>query len=327
MEETIDNIFAKIVLLLESKGIVKKDAEAAAAVMIEGSIKGYQHHGVDRLFQILEGLEKGTIDPKAPLLKKESTGAIEVWDGCMGLGYSPAVQAIDCAIEKAKKYGIGAVGVINTSHIGILSYYAEKASKENCIGIVMSTSSPAVVIKGGSEKTFGTNPLCYSIPAKPFPITADFSTSRVSRGTLLKYAQDNKSIPEDWAVDCDGNPTSDPLEALKGGLQTFDSGIKGSCLSLLISVLAGSLIGGTINPKVTGTRDMSQAPNKGDFFLAFDISSFTNSDKFENDMTDLIGVINSQNAEFRVPGSRSHKEHQKNTLIISDVLSQLLGFS
>src|SRR5579859_3938071 len=271
MNYKTEDIKERLKQCLVEHGLNSQDAYLTASILLEGDLRGYSTHGIERIFQILEGIEKGTLDLKASSQKIHQKESVEIWDGCGALGQPIGHKAMLQAVNLAKKNGIGLIGVINAGHIGILSYYSELAAKNSCIGIVLTTSSPAVVLPGGKTKTFGTNPISFSIPHSPFIITGDFATSKVSRGRVIDARNNNEIIPYDWAVDQEGDPTNDPQCALLGGLQVFDASYKGACISFLISVLAGPLIGGISNDLVTGTRDMSQDPNKGDFFLALDI--------------------------------------------------------
>lgn len=314
--------------VLIHNNIREEDAEIIAEVLIEGNLRGYSHHGVDRIYQILDGIKQGTINPIAYPSLIVDCPANAVFDGNLGPGQPIGKKAMELAIEKAKEIGVGIVGVINASHLGILAYYSELASRCGCIGIVMTTSSPAVVIKGGKIKTFGTNPISYSIPNQPYPITADFSTSKISRGLIYDYLNKGKKIPLGWAVDHRGHNTTNPKKALEGGLKAFDDDVKGCLLSFLISILAGNLIGGVINPHVTGTRYMDKTPNKGDLFMAFNIEKFTNKNVFAEGIQELVNFINMQNAEFRIPGKRSHQNREKfmKNIIISHTLNQLFDY-
>lgn len=311
MKDLRSEISNKITSILMAHDVRKQDAEITADVLIEGTSRGYFTHGVNRIHQILDGIKQGTINPKTQpkLLKNNSANA--VFDGNFGLGQVVGKKAMELAVKKAKKVGVGIVGVINSSHLGILAYYSEIASQDGCIGLVMTTSSPAVVVKGGVVKTFGTNPISYSIPHNPHPITADFATSKVSRGLVYDYLSQGKKIPSGWAVDKNGKNTKSPKKALEGGLQTLDGDIKGSLLSFLVSILAGNLIGGVINPHVTGTRYMNEKPNKGDLFMAFDIEHFTNMGLFSKSLKELVDFIKNQSSEFRIPGTRSFEERRK----------------
>ncbi len=286
-------------------GLRKNIALITAEILVEGDLRGYPFHGVERIFQIAEGVSQGTLSlTSQPKLIKSSL-SMAIIDGQFGLGQPVAKKAMHLAIKKAHKSGVGVVGVINAGHIGVLSYYSEIASHNNCVGLVMSTSSPAVIIAGGRTKTFGTNPISYSFPTSADPVTADFSTSKVSRSTIIDYLNNNKKIPLGWAVDSSGRDTNEPLKALKGGMHTIDADIKGSLISMLVSILAGHLIGGVVNPEVTGTRYMNKHPNKGDFFMAFSIAHFTDDTYFIEKSDLLVQLITQQGANFRVPGSKS----------------------
>jgi (2R)-3-sulfolactate dehydrogenase (NADP+) len=324
MKVPISLLKQRVASCLMNYGVDEEDAHVSSVVLVEGSLRGYSQHGVDRIFQIVEGFENGTIKPNPVTMKRTDSLSATVFDGGFGLGYPIGKKAMVEAIEKARKTGVGVAGVINASHLGFLGYYAELASSEGCVGLAMTVSSPAVVIKGGKKKTFGTNPIAYSFPHDPHPITADFSTARTTRGMVCQYLKEGKPLPLGWAVDSNGVETTVPSEALEGGLLPLDGDIKGSMLSLLVSVLAGSLIGGVINPHVTGTRYMREKPNKGDLFIAFHIDSFTDSQCFSADMRALCDWILSEKASFRVPGSRSHACRAQHTIEIDQMIADFL---
>ncbi|WP_253305923.1 Ldh family oxidoreductase [unidentified bacterial endosymbiont] len=319
-----DLLTQRISATLIRAGVKAQAAEATAEILIEGSARGYALHGVERLLHILEGLQRGTISPAAEATVVRETSAVAIIDARCGLGPPQGKRAMELAVQKAIHGGIGVVGVINGSHLGALAYYSEIASSQGCVGLTLSTSSPAVVVKGGQRKTFGTNPISYSIPQTPFPITADFATSKVSRGKICDYQQKGLSLPSGWAVDRQGVGTNDPSEALAGGLQTLDGDIKGSLISLLVSVLAGPLIGGVINPAVKGTRYMDSSPNKGDLFFAFHVETFTCPSLFIQEMGQLSSFITQQNVEFRIPGARHQRDSAQHKIKISPLLAQAL---
>ncbi|MBD3155547.1 MAG: sulfolactate dehydrogenase [Candidatus Aenigmarchaeota archaeon] len=303
----------KIIKILKSLGTTDSDANITAEVLLEGDLRGYINHGINRLPQILEGVKNKTIDLRVKPELIKNHGGIATINGNYGLGYPIGSMAMKLAVEKSIKYGIGAVGVINCSHLGIMGYYSEIASKRGFIGISMTTSSPALVLNGGKIKTLGTNPISYSIPYKEFPITVDFSTAKIPRGLVYQYLNENKELPDGCAVDKIGNPTTDPKKALEGGLLPFGNGdMKGLFLNMLISILCGSTIGGVINPKVTGTRNMTEKPNKGDFFIAINVNKTTNKEDFDKKNIELFKFIKDQNIKFRIPNERSYKTRMKN---------------
>lgn len=323
---SVHRLLKCITELLLSLGLRNTEAMTTAEILVEADLRGYPLQGVQRIFQILSGISSGTINLKSSPLLIKSSLSMAIFDGLCGLGQPIAKKAMLLAVEKAQETGVGVVGVINSAHIGALSYYSELASHHGCVGLVMSTSSPAVVIAGGKVKTFGTNPISYSFPSSTAPITADFSTSKVSRSEIIHHQEKKEKIPLSWAVNSDGLATDDPLEALSGGIQTIDGEIKGSLLSLLISVFAGHLIGGVVNSEVKGTRYMDEAPNKGDFFMALSIPHFTSYERFQEKSDFLKEFIMEQNTNFRIPGEislQNRANRMKNGIEVSDDLIKL----
>lgn len=276
-----------------------------ARLMVESELRGFRHHGICRLAQIRDSIRNNTVSVKVKMTKVRDKGSIAVFDGHQSLGYCTSHYAMKKAISKAKRYGIGMVGVLNASHIGVLSCYSAMASRERCVGFACTTSSPAVVLPGGTEKIFGTNPISYSFPKKGNPIVADFSTSMTSRGTVLDALKTGARLPDNWGVDSKGFPTAIPSEILEGGIRTMDGGIKGALVSLLVSLLAGPLIGGEANDKIEGTRYVDRPPNKGDFFLAIDVEKTTDYDAYCEKLEGFCEMIGKNKSLFRIPGGKS----------------------
>lgn len=299
-------------LLLIAHGVTADDAAVTADVLVEGTLRGYFNHGVERIFSILEALSAGSLNPTPNRQLLKSTTSCSVLDGDFGLGHPAAVQAMHLTMKLASKHGVAAVGVINAGHIGVLSYYSELASSQYFFAIVMSTSSPAAVLPGGNKPVLGTNPIAYSFPTSDGPVTADFSTTAVSRGTLMQYAEENNPIPSGWAVDGSGSPTLDPHAGLEGGILPIGGSVKGTLLNLLVGLLAGPLIGGRANHQVRGTRDLSERPTKGDLFLCFDIDRIAGCAKFDEEVADMISAIRLSGSSIRTPGEESQRRRREN---------------
>lgn len=311
-KQKIASVKNKITDILIKYGVNLDDAQITADILIDGDLRSYHNHGTNRIFQIISGFENKVINPKTRLKSLKKTSSIAVFDGMQSLGYPVATKAIKLAIEKAKKQGIGIVGINNTSHIGILGHYSEIAAQNNMIGLVMTTSSPAVVLPNTGKKIWGTNPISYSFPLNGSKISvADFSTSTVARGTIIQYLENNKKLPICWAVDKNGKPTTSPQKALEGGIQTLDGQIKGSLLSLLVSLLSGPMIGGVTNEKVSGTRYMNQFPNKSDIFFAFSLEHFSSIQHFKKQLSSFFENIKESNSNFRIPGEESLSNRKK----------------
>ena len=325
---TVDDALKALNHILQEEGLSADDASVTANVLVEGTIRGYHNHGVDRIFQILDGFQNKTLNPSPCAKKIKDLPAVSVIDADHGLGQPIGVDAMRLAIEKAKTLGMGAVHVLNAGHLGILSFYAELASKEDLFGIVMSNTSPAVVLPGTGKKYIGTNPICYSVPTNlSFPLTADFSTATVSRGTLLEYKEKNKNIPIGWAVDEHGQDTDNPAAALLGGLKCLEGGHKGFSISLLVGLLTGCLVSGSMPDEVKGTRYMTSAPNKGDLFMAFSIELLGDLAQFKDNMTKFYQDLHQYESAYRFPGERAyhHKKDQNNAIQLTSKVWQLLS--
>ncbi len=165
-------------------------------------------------------------------------------------------HATDMAIEKAKEYGIGLVGVhgINTSS-GAVGYYARRIASEGMIGFVCGGSMETVAAHGSSQPIFGTNPLAFAVPTEEQPLVLDMATSAMAYFGVIEAMLAGRKLPERVAYDKDGKPTTDAEAALEGALLTFDQGgYKGSGLSMMVQILTGPLVGGSF----TGTGDLAQ---------------------------------------------------------------------
>lgn len=300
------------------------DSNFIADTFIQADLRGYPHQGCMRLLQLIQGVQNGNIKTEFNIEIVKNSEIVTVIDGKGSIGQLVARKAIEISVEKARQFGVGISGVINASHVGSLSIFTEMAAQSDCLCLGMCTSSPAVSFNGGANKILGTNPLAYSIPAAAGPITADFSTSKVSRGKILEKLERGEAMPLGWCVDKHGHPTTDPNVIHQGGsLLPFDTGAKASMLSLIISVLAGPLIGGVNNTEVMGTRTMEVPSNKGDLFITLHIPHFTGWADFSNKMQELKGIIERDSSSFHIPGSRSTANHHRNSALGIDIEENL----
>jgi L-2-hydroxycarboxylate dehydrogenase (NAD+) len=293
--------------LLEKIGVRAEAAEVTAEVLAEGDLRGFASHGLLRLPYILRALRRGTIIADVEVRTIRETPATALVDGGHGLGHYVAVKAMELAIQKAKRVGIGAVAVRNTNHFGIAGYYAELAVREGLIGIVTTTTDALVYPWGGVEPLLGTNALSIGIPAAPKPILLDMAMSVAARGKLVKAAKEGKRIPEGWAIDREGKPTTDPRKGLEGALSPF-GGVKGYGLALVLEILAGPLAGAAAGREVVGTLEPIEGfSTKGDFVVAIDPAAFGPTGEFERRVKKFVEEIKGSRKapgvdEILVPG-------------------------
>jgi LDH2 family malate/lactate/ureidoglycolate dehydrogenase len=195
------------------------------------------------------------------------------------------------AIELAKDFGIGMVAVSNSNHFGTASYFSMMAIEDGMIGITMANASPAIAPFGTAEPLLGTNPLSIAVPAKDKPpIVLDMAMSTVARGKIRLSALKNEQIPLDWGLDANGNPTSDPNEALKGSLVPI-GGVKGSALSLIVDLICGVMTNTSLTGEVKNITDMSGPSDTGHAFIAINIADFIGFDLFAGNVDAVIDII------------------------------------
>lgn len=323
-------IIRTLLMKLEVPGV---DAEITAEVLTEGDLRGLGSHGILRLPYIIRALRRGTIIPNAKVKVVRETPATALLDGGHGLGHPVAARAMGLAIEKAKEHGVGAVGVRNSNHFGIAGYYAQLAVDEGLIGAVTTTTDPLVHPWGGAEAVLGTNAFSIAVPAQPHPILMDMATSAVARGKLVEAKKSGRKIPEGWAIDSEGTPTTDPGKGLAGALRPF-GGVKGYVLAFMLEVLAGPLVGAAAGKEVRGTLEPVEGfCTKGDFMLVVDPSAFGPVGEFRARVREFVEMVkDSRRApgveEILVPGEpefRTRERRLRDGIPISDeVWAELL---
>ncbi len=277
--------------VFEKAGLASDHAVIMAGSMILADLRGVKSHGIVRIATYIERMEKGVVDPRAAMTYERHTGAAALLDAKNGFGQVAGTIAMAEAIRIARMYGIGMVGVKNSNHFGIASYYSMMALEQGTIGIVMTNASPAIAPFGTTVPLFGTNPLSVAVPAgKEKPIVLDMSMSVVARGKIRYADLIGDPIPQGWALDAQGNPTLDAAQALKGSLVPI-GGAKGSGLSFVVDILCGLLTGSSLTGSVKNVTDMSGPALTGHVFIAIDIDHFIEPEAFTKSMEAVIGGI------------------------------------
>jgi L-2-hydroxycarboxylate dehydrogenase (NAD+) len=326
-EAVCDGLAAALV----SAGITERDATTAAKHMVEGTARGYLGHGIERAFDMLEGIRLGTINT-SPVRKVVREGAaFSVMDGDHGLGAPAMDEAVVHARRHAKRCGIGMVGVVNAGHIGVLGPWAEALALDGLFGVVMSSTEPAAVIPGGHTPLLGTNPMAYAFTTSDGPVCADFTTVSCTRSDLLAHASEGVPLTPGVAVDEEGQPTLNADAALRGGILPMGGGLRGTWITLLVSLLAGPVIGAPANHEVVGTRWPSAPPTKGDLLLAIDLNQTADRPQFMDSTGELFDAILADAPLVRRPGTAAIKrraEAVRAGIPVSQRLAALLtGFA
>lgn len=305
-----------IAQLLEKLGVPEELAGVTATVLAEGDARGFASHGILRLPYILRALRRGTIIANPEIKVVRETVATALVDGGHGLGHPVAAMGMKIAIEKAKRCGVGVVGVNNTNHFGIAGYYAEMATRENLIGVVTTTTDALVHPWGGVEPVLGTNALAVGIPWNPHPILLDMAMSMAARGKIVAAAKRGECIPLGWAVDSEGRGTTDPKKAIEGALSPF-GGVKGYGLNFVLEILAGPLVGAAAGKGVVGTLEPVEGfSTKGDLLVAVDPAAFVDREEFLENVSKFVVEVKSSKkaagvAEILVPGEPEFRKREQ----------------
>ena len=195
-------------------GFTEEESKIIVDVLLTSDLYGIESHGMQRLVRYHKGIEKGLIkvDAKPEIVFETPVSA--VIDGHDGMGQLMGHKAMEIAIEKAKKTGMAIVTVRNSNHYGIAGYYAQMASKEGLIGLSMTNSEAIMVPTFGRKAMLGSNPIAIAMPAEPYDFFFDASTTVVTRGKLEVYNKMEKPLPEGWALNKDGNASTDAADVL-----------------------------------------------------------------------------------------------------------------
>jgi (2R)-3-sulfolactate dehydrogenase (NADP+) len=275
--------------------------------LIDAELEGQGSHGLIRLPFLLRRLRDGYIDATPRMELSGTGGAALLLDAGNGLGPVAGARAVDLAGERARERGLGLVAVRRSNHLGALGFYLHRCTDRGLVGMAMSNTPPAIAPPGASVPYLGTNPIAAGFPTSGEPVLVDMATSQVARGRILKAARSGEAIPEGWALDSEGAPTSDPDAALAGSLIGL-GGEKGFALALMVEMLTGALAGSAIGPDVGGTYAASDRPSDvGHCFVAIDPGAIApgfveRADRIVADLRQLGG---------RAPGDRRHAERAR----------------
>lgn len=298
-------------------GVPKKDAEIAAEVALWAQLHGSDSHGVVHLPLYVRGLLDKTIKARPQIATTQATPCCAVMDADHGLGLVVSRRATDMAIDIAKKFGLGAVALRKSSHFGAAGYYAERAAGHGLIGLAFTNAMPAIAPTGGSEGLLGTNPIGAAFPVPGAdPIVADMATAMVARSRIRHaLAAGQKEIPQGWALDPGGKPTTDPAVAVKGSLLPI-GGPKGYALSLMVEILCSALSDGEPGFQVTYENMVERPSNISQFFLALNPDGFAGGDSYGARVSHIAEVIGKAKpmegaAPPRLPGARGHAVKRK----------------
>lgn len=304
MKIKIEELKKICIKVLVKKGLSKENALIFFNEYLDGELRGRECHG----FSAFKKFGAKLIDFEGePEIVKEADSYLYI-DGKKNLGQIVCNKFVPKLIEKAKKSGIAMMGIKNMHSYLMPGTYARMMARDNMVGFVLNYGgAPRIAPAGSIDPIFGTNPIAVGIPNKDFPIVIDMATSKIAMGKVRLAEKLGKQLPGDVAIDKDGNPTTDPTEAMNGALFPFDGkdGYKGSALALMVEILSKTMF--KAEPKKT----------RGFLFICFDPTVFQPIEEFKKDTAELVKKIKNSRKregveEIFVPDERSQRLKQKN---------------
>jgi LDH2 family malate/lactate/ureidoglycolate dehydrogenase len=254
--------------VLEAEGVPAGDARLVARCLVEAELWGHPSHGMLRL-----------------------SWYVALLDGHEGLGHVLAAHAAGEAVRRAREHGVGVVGVRNSNHFGMAAHFTRRIAEQGCVGLVTTNGSPAMAPWGGREKAVGANPWSIAAPAGRHGVTVmDIANVNAARGKIYAARERGAAIPEGWALDAEGRPTTDPAAAIAGVILPMGAH-KGYAISFMMDVLSGVLTGSSFATGVSGPQQAERRSGCGHLVLAIDVAAVAGPGAFAERMEALIAEM------------------------------------
>jgi len=297
---------------LEKAGAHSRMAEAAARHLVRAEEQGLPTHGMSRVPFYCAMLRKGRAEGGAhPAMTAERGGACLI-DNRDGLPYVAVEWAVEEVILRARRNGIGFAGIRNSAHVGVLGIHLLKIGEAGMVGLAFTNSPAAIPAWGGKKALFGTNPVAAVFPRrKGDPLVIDLAMTTVVRGRIMMAMRKGERIPEGWALDRDGKPTTDPKEAIERGSLFPIGGAKGAMLALTFELICAALSGSAIGPEADSFfAEEGNKPRIGQAFIAIDPSALSGIDRFF-ERTEAVITAMLADPGVRLPGARRFAAERK----------------
>jgi LDH2 family malate/lactate/ureidoglycolate dehydrogenase len=294
--------------LFEKWGFSRKESISIADVLVTANLSGIDSHGIQRLGMYEDIVARGIVKVQNQPAVERETSVTAVVNANRAMGQLAALFSMDLAIEKAKAQGVGVVATRESNHFGIAGYYAERASKQNLLGICATNSRASMPATFGSLPLIGTNPIAFAFPNAPYDFLYDASSTIASVGKIEVYAKEGHTLPAHWGLDRAGNPTADPCEILSGlaggdiggglpvgGAGEDAGGYKGYGQGLIVEILTAILSGGMTSDSISSEKRDGACH----FFLALDPGRFGDVGRMKARLAEYFERLRRSNATSR----------------------------
>tara|TARA_B100002049_G_C16062500_1_gene368759 strand:- start:6 stop:1019 length:1014 start_codon:yes stop_codon:yes gene_type:complete len=282
---------------------LKDNAKEVSDALISAEFDGQSGHGLSRIPSYVEQLSSGKVNGSVSPKIISSKGSVIRIDAGHGFAFPAISLALNEITKTCKSFGIAAVSISRSHHFGQAGRHVERLAENGLIGLMFGNTPKAIPPWGGTQALFGTNPIAFSAPrVDDAPMVIDMSLSKVARGKVMLANQQNEKIPEDWAIDNEGKPTTDPKKALAGAMLPIGDA-KGSALALMVEILAAGLTGSKFGFEASSFLDAEgDSPGVGQLIIAID-PSFFSGDGFSERIETIISSILEQ-PSTRLPGNK-----------------------
>ena len=292
MRVPFDEAVRRAAAALEAAGANETMAAITALALVRAEAQGIASHGLARVAQYAAHLRNGRVDGEAVATVAREHGAAVVIDAHDGLAFPACELAVTHCSVIAKKLGVCFAAVTNSHHAGVLVDHMRPAAGEGLVGIAFANSPAAMPAAGGKHAIFGTNPVAAIFPRRDRdPLMIDLSLSEVARGKIAVAAKKGEAIPQGWALDKDGNATTDARAALEGSMLPL-GGTKGAMLALIVELLVTALSGARQGFEASSFFvDEGNRPRIGQAFLLIDPRAFAGRDVYDERIETLIAQM------------------------------------
>ena len=289
---------------LRRAGASAEMAAATAHALVEAEAQGLGSHGVARVPQYAAHLKNGRAVGDAAASVIRSRGGAALVDAAGGLAFPACALAVAEAIRRAREFGVSFVGVTNSHHFGVAAYHLVPVGAAAMVGLALGNSPAAMAVAGGRRPLLGTNPIAAIFPRKNgAALTIDLSLSQVARGKVMIAAKEGRPIPTGWALDADGQPTTDAKAALAGSMVAM-GGAKGATLALVVELLACALTGAAMGFEADSFLvDEGNRPGVGQAFLVIDPAALAGMPTYLERVEAMIAAME-KDPNVRLPGYR-----------------------
>lgn len=307
-----ENATAFALGVLQQHGVPEERARFIADSLVLADLRGVDTHGINRLPGYVLRIESGVLTTNPPLSFVMKTPVIAHLDAKDTFGFVAGCEAIDKGIEIASQFGVGIVGVKNSHHYGMGATYVLRAIQKGYAAFAFTNASRSMPAWGSKEPLMGTSPFTVGVPGgAEGDFVLDMTPSVAARGKIRKAARRGEQIPEGYALDADGNPTTDPEAALKGVVLPM-GGPKGSGLAMMMDIFGGLMTGAAFAGGVNDQfKNLKEPQGLGHWFMVFKPDVFLNSRQEHDDRMDQLNqtVRSSEKAagveRIYTPGERS----------------------